>query len=56
MKTVKVKTEERNFAMPGEPMTQAAFEAHIKEAENGPFTSWVEGKKEFEEWKKAQKK
>ena len=56
MKTVKVKTEERNFAMPGEPMTQAEFEAHIKEAENGPFMSAKEYKDKFETWKKELKK
>lgn len=56
MKTVKVKTKEKNFAIPGEPMTQAEFEAHIKKAERGPFTDWEEGKKEFEAWKKTVKK
>lgn len=53
MKTVK---EKENYQTPGEPMTQAEFEAHIKKAERGPFTDWEEGKKEFEVWKKTVKK
>ncbi len=55
MKTVKEKTKD-SYALPGKPMTQAEFEAHIKEAEKGPFTSWEESKKEFAEWKKNRKK
>ncbi len=55
MKTVKEKTKD-NYALPGKPMTQAEFEAHIKEAEKGPFISWEQEKKEFEAWKKTRKK
>jgi hypothetical protein len=55
MKSVKVKTKD-SYALPGKPLTQAEFEAHIKEAEKGPFVSWEQSKKEFAEWKKNRKK
>jgi hypothetical protein len=55
MKTVKEKTKD-SYALPGKPMTQAEFEAHIKEAEKGPFVTLEEGNREFEEWKKTRKK
>lgn len=55
MKTAKVKTKQKNYAIPGEPMTQSEFEAHIKEAEKGPFTDWEEGKKNLKYGKKQEK-
>ena len=53
MKTVK---EKENYQTPGKPMTQTEFEAHIKEAEKGPFMSAKEYKDKFETWKKELKK
>ena len=53
MKTIQVKTKESNYVIPGEPMTQNEFEAHIKQAESGPFTSWEQDKKEFDSWRKS---
>lgn len=55
MKSLKVKTKD-SYALPGKPLTQAEFEAHIKEAEKGPFVTLEEGNKEFEAWKKTRKK
>jgi hypothetical protein len=55
MKTVKEKIKD-SYALPGKPMTQAEFEAHIKEAEKGSFVTLEEGNREFEAWKKARKK
>ncbi len=52
MKTAKVKTKEIDYVRPGEPMTQAEFEAHIKEAETGSFIGWEQEKKEFNAWRK----
>jgi len=31
----------KNYATPGKPMSQAEFEAMIKEAEEGPFTKFT---------------
>jgi hypothetical protein len=56
MKTVKAGTQEKNFAIPGEPITHSEFDAHIKEAEKGHFTSWEQDKKEFNVWRKKLKK
>ena len=56
MKATKTKNSVKNYVLPGEPMTQQEFESLIKEAEKGPFTSWEQEKKEFEEWKKNRKK
>ncbi len=56
MKTAKTKTIENDYVRPGEPMTQAEFEAHIKKAEEGPFMSDKEYKSKFETWKKGLKK
>lgn len=56
MKAVKVKTKEPDYTRPGEPMTQEEFEALIKKAEEGPFKSWEQTKKDFEAWKKTRKK
>jgi hypothetical protein len=50
MKTIK--TKKRNLAIPGEPMSQAEFEALIKEAEKGPFLTLEESRKKFEEWRR----
>lgn len=54
MKTVK--TKKRNLAIPGEPMSQAEFEALIKEAENGHFYTEEEFRKKFDKWRKQLKK
>ena len=57
MKAVKNKVKvPQNYILPGEPMKLEEFEALIQKAEKTSFTNWEEGKKEFEEWKKAERK
>ena len=54
MKTADKKN--KNFAIPGKPMSQKAFADLIKEAENGPFLTEKEFEKRFEEWRLNRKK
>ncbi len=55
MRSSKLKNN-RNLAIPGDPMSQPEFEALIKEAEKGPFYSAEELSKKMELWKKSLKK
>lgn len=54
MNTTKIDT--KSTILPGEPLTEKAFKAMIKEAEKGPFLSEEEYKKEFNKWRKQIKK
>jgi hypothetical protein len=56
MKVIAEKKQEENFALPGRPMTEVEFVAHMKDAEKGPFVTLEEGNREFEAWKKTRKK
>ena len=50
----KIKSNNNNWAIPGEPITIDEFKAGIQEAEKGPFMTLEELKKAVEEWKKDQ--
>ena len=55
MKTSKtIKTKEKSWTMPGEPIDINEFKAGIKEAEKSPFMTLDDLKKSVEEWKKSQ--
>lgn len=54
MKPEITKTDQKNWALPGEPISIEEFEMGIKEAEVGPFMSLEELKRSVEEWKKEQ--
>lgn len=52
MKTKAIKSKEKSWALPGEPISLDEFKAGIKEAEKGPFYTIEESKKILEEWRK----
>jgi hypothetical protein len=56
MGKIKKKPVKKNYATPGEPMTEAEFKLFISVAEEGPFLSEKEFKRKFEAWKKALEK
>jgi hypothetical protein len=56
MRKTKQKPVKKNYATPGEPMTEAEFKSFVKEAEEGPFLSEKEFKRKFEVWKKTLEK
>ena len=45
-------TTKKNWALPGEPLSQEEFENGIKDAEKGPFYTIEESKKMISEWRK----
>ena len=47
----KVKSQNTNYAVPGEPMTHPEFEQMIQKAEKGPFYTINELKAEVAKWK-----
>ena len=54
MQTTKINS--KSAILPGEPLTERAFKAMIREAEKGPFLSEEEYKREFNKWRKQIKK
>ncbi|GGE58235.1 hypothetical protein EV200_103344 [Pedobacter psychrotolerans] len=47
----KLKSDNKNLAIPGNPMTQQEMEEVIRKAENGTFHSMEELKKKILGWK-----
>ena len=47
----KLKTDNKNYALPGLPMTQQEMESMIREAEKGPFHSVEKVKATLNKWK-----
>lgn len=54
MKPEIVKTDQKSWALPGEPISIEEFENEIKQAEEGPFMTIEELKRSVDEWKKEQ--
>lgn len=52
----KIRIRNKSAILPGEPLSEKAFNAMIKEAEMGPFLSETEYKKAFDKWRKKLKK
>ncbi|MDD2278188.1 MAG: hypothetical protein PHD06_02960 [Bacteroidales bacterium] len=52
MKTNVKNTTNKNWALPGEPLSFEEFEKGIKEAEKGSFHTIEESKKMIERWRK----
>jgi hypothetical protein len=44
-------TDNKNFALPGLPMTQQELELMVQEAEKGPFHSLDKVKETIDKWK-----
>jgi hypothetical protein len=47
----KLKTDNKNYALPGLPMTQQELELMVQEAEKGPFHSLDKVKETISKWK-----
>lgn len=56
MRKTKQKPIKKNYATPGESMTEAEFKSFVREAEQGQFYSEKEFKRKFEAWKKGLEK
>ncbi|MCF8360892.1 MAG: hypothetical protein K9H26_19240 [Prolixibacteraceae bacterium] len=51
MKPEIIKTEKKNWSLPGEPLTEEEFKKGIKQAEKGPFFTIEESKITMEQWR-----
>lgn len=56
MGKVKENKPKKNYAIPGEPMTQVEFKSFVEAAEVGVFLPEKEFKRKFGAWKKALEK
>jgi predicted transcriptional regulator len=54
MKPESTKTDEKSWALPGEPISIEEFEMGIKEAEKGSFMTLEELKRSVDKWKREQ--
>ena len=52
MRKTKQKPVKKNYATPGEPMSEEEFKSFVQEAEQGPFMSEKEFKRRLEAMKK----
>lgn len=52
MKTKVKNAIQKNWALPGEPLSKDEFKKDIKDVEKGPFYSIEESKKMISEWRK----
>lgn len=52
MKPEKIKTDQKSWALPGEPLSLEEFKKGIKEAEKEKFYTIEESKEMIEQWRK----
>jgi hypothetical protein len=51
MKPEITKTDQKNWALPGDPLSLEEFKKGIKEAEKGPFYTVEESKRMIAQWR-----